>query len=222
MSLHDQHFPGESEDYREARNRLLEAERELCRQTERVAALRRALPSGGTVPTDYVFDEDVRGERKVKLSELFGRHHTLVLYNFMYPGHGDQPCPMCSSMLDALDGQVRDLEQRVALAVTAKMPIDRVMAYARERGWRHLRLLSSAHNTYNRDYHGEDEKGQNPMLNVFSKADGIITHRWASELMFVPSDKGQDQRHIDTIWPLWNVLDLTPQGRGEWRPKLKY
>jgi predicted dithiol-disulfide oxidoreductase (DUF899 family) len=227
MPLHDKRFPNESSEYRTARDALLVAERELKLQIERVAAQRRTLPPGGAIREDYVFDEESGGAiRKVKLSELFGQKSTLIAYNYMFPGHGDpsKPCPMCTSMLDALNGQAKDVTQQVSLAVIAKMPIDRVMAFARDRGWRNLRLLSSAHNTYNADYHGETEKGEQlPMMNVFTRRDGKIFHSWASELFFAPGDAGMGARHVDIIWPLWNLLDLTPEGRGTtWLPKLAY
>ena len=106
--------------------------------------------------------------------------------------------------------------------MVAKSPIQRIRAVARERGWNHLRLLSSAGNTYNHDYQGENEKGdQLPSLNVFARRDGKIHHFFNTELLFAPSEPGQDGRHVDLIWPLWNLLDFTPEGRGtDWRPKL--
>jgi predicted dithiol-disulfide oxidoreductase (DUF899 family) len=203
------------------------AERDLRRQIERVAAQRRALPLGGKVPEDYVFDEEDGGRTtKVNLSELFGPRSTLVLYNYMFPGDADpsKPCQMCTSMLDALDGQAKHIAQQTSLAVVAKIPIEQLKAFARERGWRNLRLLSSAQNRYNADYHGEAKDGsQLPMFNVFTRQDRTISHRWASELFFARNEPGEHPRHIDMIWPLWNVLDLTPEGRGEnWLPKLSY
>jgi predicted dithiol-disulfide oxidoreductase (DUF899 family) len=118
-------FPGESTQYREARDRLLQAEAELRRQTEAVAAMRRELPAGGVVPQDYVFD-GAGGE--VRFSELFGEHDTLVVYSFMFPRtlDDDSPCPACSSILESLDGAARHLGQVVALAVVAKAPLPRI------------------------------------------------------------------------------------------------
>jgi len=226
-TMHAKRFPGESEDYRQARDALLRAELELRRRVEEVAALRRRLPPGGAVPRDYVFEEgasdldDRDTVRTVSLSQLFGDHDVLVLYNFMFGPRMEKPCPMCSSFLDALNGNAKHIGQRVALAVVARSPIARIRDFARERGWRRLRLLSSAKNDYNRDYHGEEPDGaQNPMLNVFARRDGEIRHCWASEAFFAPSEPGQNQRHLDPMWPLWNVLDVTPAGRGEWYPGL--
>jgi predicted dithiol-disulfide oxidoreductase (DUF899 family) len=207
-------FPGESTQYREARDRLLQAEAELRRHTEAVAAMRRELPAGGVVPQDYVFD-GAGGE--VRFSELFGDHDTLVVYSFMFPRalDDDSPCPACSSILESLDGAARHLGQVVALAVVAKAPLPRIREYADHRGWRHLRLLSSAANEYNRDYNAEGSDGsQAPILNVFSRRDDEIRHFWGSELMSAPTDDGQEPRHVDFIWPIWNVLDATPEGRG--------
>jgi predicted dithiol-disulfide oxidoreductase (DUF899 family) len=214
--------PNESADYRAARDRLLEAEIELRRQSEAVAALRRELPPGGAVPEDYAFEGE---SGDVRLSELFGDQNTLVVYSFMFPRslEDDMPCPSCSSILDSLDGAARHLAQSVALAVVAKSPLPGILEYGEHRGWRHLRLLSSAANDYNRDYHGETENGsQTPALNVFTRGDdGEIRHFWASELMVAPRDPGMEPRHVDFMWPVWNVLDVTPSGR-DWSPQREY
>ena len=216
-------FPNESDEYRAARDRLLEAEAELRGQTEAVAELRRQLPPGGVVPQDYVF---AAADGDVRFSELFGEHDTLAIYNFMFPRtlDDDMPCWSCSSMLDSLDGAARHLAQHVALAVVAKAPLPRVLEYADHRGWRHLRLLSSAANDYNRDYHGEADSGQQlPMLNAFVRRDGEIRHFWASELFTAPRPAEQGPRHVDSIWPIWAVLDVTPAGRpAEWEPSREY
>ena len=226
-------FPGESGDYRLARNRLLEAEIELRRMTERVAAQRRALPPGGAVPGDYVFEAAADGGA-VSFSQLFEpAKDTLVVYSFMFPRwSGDTrpgpaagetarlplaetPCPSCTSILDSLDGAAPHLAHLISLVVVAQSDPARIRTFANERGWRHLRLLSSRNNNYNRDYHGEGpDGGQIPILNVFTRDGGGFHHRWATELMFAPRGDGEDPRHVDSIWPLWNVLDLTPGGRG--------
>jgi predicted dithiol-disulfide oxidoreductase (DUF899 family) len=230
-TLHAVRFPGESPAYRIARDRLLRAEMELRRQTEATAALRRALPLGGAVPVDNAFDDegdtpvDTDIERQTRLSDLFADgKDTLAIYSYMFGPAMSAPCPSCSSILDALDGEMPHLRQRVNVAVVAKSPIQRIRHFARDRGWRHLHLLSSAHNTYNIDYHGESADGrQMPALNVFLRRDGQVHHTWSSELMFVPPEPGQDPRHVDAIWPLWNLLDCLPEGRGaDWRPSLVY
>ncbi len=226
-TLHAEHFPGENAAYRKARNKLLKEEMALRRHIEAVAAQRRKLPLGGKVSEDYVFEgvDELMGTRRVRLSELFAPgKDTLVIYSFMYGPAMERPCPMCTSMLDALEGNAAHISQRVNLVVVAKSPLPRILAFAQERGWRRLRLLSSAGNSYNLDYHGEDAEGhQWPMLNVFMKRNGKVHHFWASELMFMPAEKGQEPRHVDFIWPLWNVLDATPEGRGkDWHPKLSY
>jgi len=213
-------FPNETRPYRAARDKLLHAEIELRKQVEAVAAQRRKLPPGGEVPEDYVFDGQ---DGKVKLSELFRNGDTLVAYSFMYGPKMAKACPMCTSMLDSLNGSAQHIAQRADLVVIAKSPFERIAEFASGRGWSRLRLLSSEHNTYNRDYHGEDAKGaQWPMLNVFVR-DNRIRHFYGSELLSAPMEKGQDPRHVDAIWPLWNLLDLTPEGRGkDWYPKLQY
>jgi predicted dithiol-disulfide oxidoreductase (DUF899 family) len=241
----DTQFPGESGEYREARDRLLESEIELRRQMEAVAAERRKLPPGGEVPEDFLFQgEGADGRRvDVRLSELFapGRD-SLAIYSFMFPRDPEDdrpgpvqegetaklplhegPCPSCVALLDQLDGAVEHVSQNMNFAVVAKAPLDRVLTFARERGWRRLRLLSSADNTYNRDYLGETPEGtQRPVLNVFHRDGGLIRHFWASELFYGPSDPGQDPRHVGTLEPLWNLLDLTPEGRPDWDEQLSY
>lgn len=191
------------------------------------------MPPGGAVPDDYVFEEAIDAV-DVRFSELFSPgKETLVIYSFMFPrSSGDTrpgpsggetgrlplaetPCPSCTSILDSLDGAARHLAQELNLAVVAKSDPDRIRTFARERGWRHLRLLSSRNNTYNRDYHAESPEGEQiPILNVFRRDGNQIRHSWATELMFAPRDEGMEARHVDSIWPIWNVLDLTPEGRG--------
>jgi predicted dithiol-disulfide oxidoreductase (DUF899 family) len=230
---HDIRFPNEPEEYRRERNRLLEAEVELRLAIERVAIQRRKLPLGGAVPEDYRFEE-ARDGGEVALSKLFepGKD-TLVIYSFMFPRYPadtrpgpsegetarlpleETPCASCTSILDSLDGAAPHLARRINLAVVAKSAPERIRTFAGERGWQHLRLLSSRNNTYSRDYHAETPEGnQIPILNVFVRDGEEIHHSWASELMFAPRDDDLEARHVDLIWPIWNVLDMTPQGRG--------
>jgi predicted dithiol-disulfide oxidoreductase (DUF899 family) len=214
------HFPNESKEYRAARDRLLAAEIELRKQVEAVAAQRRKLPAGGDVPEDYVFE----GEKgAVRLSQLFENGNTLVVYNFMYGPKMPKACPMCTSMLDGLNGNAQHIAQRTNLVVVAKSPLPRILELGRSRGWSNLKLLSSEKSNYNRDYHGETADGtQMPILNVFRKNAGIRLF-YGTELLHARTETGQDPRHIDMIWPLWNLLDFTPEGRGkDWYPKLQY
>ena len=224
---HSVRFPGESEGYRKARNELLAVETELRRNSEVVAAKRRRLPLGGKLPEDYVFQEigDDSAARKVRFSELFLKgKDTLIIYSYMYGPKMAGPCPNCTSILDALDGEAPHFTQRANLAVIAKSPITRISEFAKARGWRNLRLLSSADCTYNLDYHAERPDGQqDSALNVFIRRDGAIHHFYSPELQFSPSEPGQDPRHVDLIWPLWHLLDLTPEGRGKkWHPSISY
>jgi predicted dithiol-disulfide oxidoreductase (DUF899 family) len=214
-------FPNESAHYRAARDTLLDAEVALRRQIESVAAMRRNLPLGGAIPSDYEFVD--ASNRRMRMSQLFERDAPLVVYSFMYGPQMKAACPSCTSILDALDGEAPHVVQRVNLAVVAKSPIERILAHARDRGWRNLRLLSSAGNSYNRDYRGEDETGaQQPALNVFVRRDGAVHHTYCTELMGAKPEAGQDPRHVDAIWPLWSVFDYTPQGRGDFYPALSY
>jgi predicted dithiol-disulfide oxidoreductase (DUF899 family) len=230
--LHTVRFPGEADELRLARNELLQAEIDLRRQTEAVAAQRRRLSLGGELPTDYGFEEASREGNTtatVRLSELFeDGKDTLVLYSFMFlPGESgplENACPACTSIIDAVDGQAPHLTQLINLAVSAKVPIEQFREHADTRGWRHIRLLSAANTTYNHDYHTETPEGsQRPIATVFVRRDGRIHHFWSSELAFAPADAGQNPRHVDFMWPLWNILDLTPEGRGSgFSPRLSY
>ena len=223
-------FPGESVEYRQARDQLLQQEIELRRLTESVAAARRALPSGGVVPDDYIFDGSGPGGSvlPVRLSQLFAAgKDTLCIYNMMFPRAPDQdlPCPSCTQFLDSFDGVVEHASQRINVIIVVKAALPRGVEHARARGWRHLRIVSSAHNTFNRDYHGEspEDGQQQPMLNVFRREGDVIRHAWGSELLYESPDPGQDPRHGDSIDPLWNLFDLTPEGRGsDWYPDLRY
>jgi predicted dithiol-disulfide oxidoreductase (DUF899 family) len=232
-TLHDFRFPGESDAYRRARDELLRAEVELRRQVERAAARRRELPLGGPAPTDYVFDEwdaAASAPRQVRLSELFdGGKDTLFLYSFMIvaPEQGLPfvgPCPSCTSIIDGIDGALPHITQRINFAVAAKPPVEQFRQHGERRGWRHARLLSAAPSNYSRDYGAEDENGfQWPLATVFVRRNGAIRHYWSSELWFVGHDEGQGPRHVDFMWPIWAVLDRTPEGRGtEWEPRLEY
>ena len=233
-------YPNESGEYRAARNALLDAEMELRRQLERVAALRRALPAGGVLKEDYVFERIGKNGavERGKLSELFEGKQSLILYSFMFGPEREKPCPGCTHLLDGLDGAARHVPQRAPFYIVAKSPIVRLAAWARDRGWNHLRFLSTAGNSYDADYFGDTssfgpamraergyEDGKNwdePMLNVFHKEGGAIRHFWGSELVFAPEEEGQDHRALDLLDPVWGLLDTTPEGRGDFFPKLSY
>ncbi len=238
-------FPGESAEYRAARDRLLEREIELRRAMEAVAAARRELPTGGVLQEDYVFHGAAADGRRadVRLSELFAPgKDSLAIYSFMFPRDpgdsapgpasgqtalldlAESPCPSCTALLDQLDGAAEHAAQHINFVVVAKTALPRLLTFGEERGWRRLRLLSSAANTYNRDYHGETTEGfQRPMLNVFHRYPDVIRHFWGSELFYAPTEGDQDPRHVGTIEPLWNLFDLTPEGRpADWHEQLSY
>jgi predicted dithiol-disulfide oxidoreductase (DUF899 family) len=235
-NLHHLSFPGESKEYRNKRNALLEQEKALRRQIETVAAQRRALPVGGILPEDYRF---VGNAGPVAMSGMFGDgKDTLAIYSFMFGPEREKPCPGCTHFLDGLDGAVEHISQRINLAVVAKSPIERLQAVARERGWRRLPLYSTAANNFDRDYFGDSsalsaavrkqqdfkdgEEWDMPMLNVFRRDGPTIRHFWGSELLYVPPEPGQEYRHNDLLDPLWNMLDVTPAGRGDFQPRLGY
>jgi predicted dithiol-disulfide oxidoreductase (DUF899 family) len=214
-------FPNESEDYRRARDALLAEEIELRRQIERVAEQRRMLPPGGEVKKEYEFQGPVG---KVSFEDLFADKDTLVVYSYMFGPERERPCPMCTSLLSAWDGEVPDMQQRVAMAVVARSPIERLLSFKQERGWHHLPLYSDMSGDYSRDYHALGKNGSDDAaFNVFTRRDGVIRHFWSQEMGGPTADPGQDPRGAPDLMPLWTLLDSTPEGRAaDWYPKLSY
>lgn len=239
-------FPNESKEYREARDRLLQKEIGLREQMEAVAAARRALPPGGEIPEDYVFQE--RGAdghpTRVRMSELFAPgKDSLAIYTFMFPRYPDDrrpgptsdeladlwleeaPCPSCTAILDQLDAALRHAGERLNFVAAAEAPVEQLTAFALERGWRTLRLLSTAGSSYKKDYNADYEGHAMPMLNVFHRDGDTIRHFWGSELFWAEREQDQDPRHLGTLEPVWNLLDLTPEGRpanDDWSVQLSY
>jgi predicted dithiol-disulfide oxidoreductase (DUF899 family) len=212
-------FPNESGAYRLARDALLAEEIELRRHTERVAVQRRALPPGGKVPKNYAF---VGENGPVNFSDLFGDKQTLAVYSYMFGPQRAQPCPMCSSLMAAWDGEALDVEQRMALVMVARSPIERLLKVKKERGWRNLKLYSDTSGDFTLDYVSADDADM-PAFNVFSRRDGSIRHFWSGEMGSSTADPGQDPRGAPDLMPLWTILDSTPEGRGtDWYPSLSY
>jgi predicted dithiol-disulfide oxidoreductase (DUF899 family) len=212
-------FPNENAEYRHARQQLLAEEIELRRHIERVAALRRALPTGGAVTKTYVFE----GEGgKATLPDLFGDKQTLVIYSYMFGPAREQPCPMCTSFMSTWEGKLSDIEQRIAFVFVARAPIARLAEAKRARGWTQHRIYSDPSGDYTRDYVSAEDADV-PAYNVFTRRDGGIRHFWAAEMGALTADPGQDPRGAPDLDPLWTILDTTPEGRGEdWYPRLKY
>jgi predicted dithiol-disulfide oxidoreductase (DUF899 family) len=238
-------FPNESQEYRAARNALLQREVDLRRQMESVAVQLRALPPGGEIPEDYLFDRigDDGAATTVRMSELFGDKDTLMIYHYMFPRYAEDsragptrgslagvpleegPCPSCTALIDMWEGTMPHFEGLGGnLVVVARAPIERVAAFARDKGWRHTKLLSAAHCSFRRDYGGDGADGQPaPLLTVFKRwPDGTMRLHWASELYFAPMDPGQDPRHMGTVEPLWTLFDLTPGGRPAGDEQIEY
>ncbi len=229
--FHDKTFPGESRKYRAVRDRLVAEEMTLRRHLQAVATLRGKLPLGGKLKKDYLFEEgeaDLRDQKtahRIKFSKLFKKgKRSLIVYSFMYPPDAKTPCPLCTSLLDGLNGAAAHVRDRANFVVVAKAPIQKIRRWAKRRGWHNLRLLSSRANTYNSDYFAEAPNGfQMPALNVFRKAKGGIYHWYSTELLYAAPERGQHPRHLDLIWPMWNLFDFTPEGRGEnWYPRFSY
>jgi predicted dithiol-disulfide oxidoreductase (DUF899 family) len=219
--------PNESAQYREARDALMVEEIELRRHIARVAQMRRALPPGGEVKGDYQFlgeASSVKGANPVGLEALFGDKGTLFVYNWMYGPKRVRPCPMCTALLSCLDGNTDHVRQRIAVAIVGLSPIERQIAFKVERGWKNLPLYADVNGRFSQDYHAIMDDGTDTAAqNVFTRRDGVIRHFWGAEASFATADPGHDPTTAPDLMVLWNVLDLTPEGRGtDWYPKITY
>ena len=238
-------FPNEPPDYRVARDALLQKEGELRRAMERVAAELRSLPLGGEIPEDYLFERISKNAQPetVRISELFRGGDTLMLYHYMFPRHSldkrpgptsgavatlpleEGPCPSCTALIDMWEGTMPHFEGLGGnLVIVAKAPIERVANFARDKQWKNIRLVSAANCNFRRDYRGDGADGETvPIMTVFKLwPDRKIRLHWASELVFAPSDPGQDMRHLGTVEPLWTLFDLTPAGRPQADEQIEY
>lgn len=219
---------GESADYLAAREELRLAEIDLMRHREKVAALRRALPEGPPVD-DYVFlegpadlDAGDTPVREVTLSELStAPDRPLIVYQFMYGKLQTSPCPMCTLWIDGLNGIARHIARNADFAVAAAADPPALRQHARNRGWDRLRLLSCGDSTFKYDLGSEDKDGeQDSTVSVFTRdGDGTIRHFYSAHPRMADDI---DQRGIDLLAPVWHLLDLTPQGRGDWSASLDY
>jgi predicted dithiol-disulfide oxidoreductase (DUF899 family) len=213
------HFPNESREYRAARNKLLAEEIELRRHVERVARERRALPAGGEVGRDFEFISEAG---PVTLGQLFGGKDTLMVYSMMFGPRRSGPCPSCTSFLSAWNGTAVNLRERVAMVVTARSPIERLVEYKRGRGFLHLPFVSDGSGEYTRTYVNAEDADV-PGFSVFTRRDGVVRHFYSGEMSGKMADPGQDPRWAPELDPLWVMLDVTPEGRGkDWYPKLEY
>jgi predicted dithiol-disulfide oxidoreductase (DUF899 family) len=220
-------LPNESAEYLAKREEVCLAEIELMKQREKVAELRRQLPAGATVK-DYEFVEgpasldDGDAPTKVRLSELFAApDRSLLIYHFMFGKKQTTPCPMCTAWIDCCNGIAHHLAQNVDFAIVAAAELPELRAHARNRGWDRLRLLSAGSSTFKYDLGSEDkEGGQDSTISVFTRdSDGTVRHFYS-----VHPRLGEDieERGIDEFNPIWNYLDLTPQGRGTFDASLDY
>ena len=212
-------FPNENAGYRRARQELLTEEIELRRHIERVAKLRRALPPGGEVTKNYVFE----GENgKANFADLFGGKQTLAIYSYMFGPQRQAPCPMCTSFMSTWEHKLPDIEQRIAFVFVARSPIARLIEAKKARGWTQHKVYSDTSGDYTRDYVSAEDADV-PGYSVFTRRDGIIRHFWSGEMGGATADPGQDPRGAPDFDPLWTMLDTTPGGRGtDWYPKLHY
>jgi predicted dithiol-disulfide oxidoreductase (DUF899 family) len=204
-------FPNESQAYRDARAALLKDEQELVDKVKAVAEKRRNLPLGGKLKEDYVFRRANEGKvgEPVKFSDLFGDHDTLLLYSFMFGPSWDKPCPSCTSLVDGFDRSSYQVTRDAAFVAIAKAPAERIAAWAKERDWSQIELVSGFESPFQADYRcqGQNDDIQWPVMHVFTKRDGEIFHFWATET---------NSNHVDTVWPYWNLMDFTPEGRPDY------
>lgn len=218
----------EPQEYLLKREELRLAEIELRAQRERVAELRRNLPQGPAVQ-DYLFEEGPSSlgsgdtpVRKVRLSQLFTKpRRSVVLYQFMYGKKQTKPCPMCTALIDALNGVANHIAQNVDLAIVAAADPSALRSHARQRGWNRLRLLSAGSSTFKYDFGSEDKEGnQDSAISVFTRDDdGTVRHSYTGHPWL---DADLNERGLDELVPIWNVMDLTRQGRGDFYAKLDY
>lgn len=216
-------FPGESKGYAKARTALLAREIELQRMIDDVSKQRRKLPPGPVIEKDYRF-ADMNGA-DVGLTDLFGDKDTLVAYFQMYGPDRERPCPMCTNLLGPLDANASDIMQCAALIVLARSPVERQIAFAQERGWRHLRFAQTKGDGFALDFGGLDADSgwEYPVLAVFQHDGGKVRLFWKGAMTGEMADKGKDPRGGPDIAALWSILDLTPEGRSkDWYPKLTY
>lgn len=218
-------FPGATDEYIAARKALLAEEIELRRHGTRVAAQRQSLPPGPVIEKDYRF-HDMNGVEHglASLADLFGAHDTLVTYFWMYGPERERPCPMCTNWLGSANGNAQDIRQRVALKIIGRSPVERQVNFATERGWRNLEFVQTDGDDYANDLGLlRDDGFENPGLHVYQKKGDEIRLFWSSGMQMELADPGQDPRDYPDIASLWNILDLTPAGRGvEWYPRLTY
>jgi predicted dithiol-disulfide oxidoreductase (DUF899 family) len=213
-------WDGESADYRAARTALLAEEIELRRQIQRVAEHRRALPAG-PVAKDYRFPDEQGNE--IGLVDLFGRHDTLFTYFWMFGPQRARPCPMCTSFVGSLDVPAPDIEQRLAIAIVGRSPVARQLAFARERGWTHLKFYQGVGEDFGRDVHAVTDDGEGAAVVVWRREGDQVRLFWAAEGGAETADPGFDPHLAPDPTPLWNILDWTPEGRGPgWYPSLEY
>jgi predicted dithiol-disulfide oxidoreductase (DUF899 family) len=215
-------FPDESEAYRAARQALLANEIEFRRHMTRLGEQRQALPPGPLIEKNYRFKDE--NALEVGLVDLFGDKNTLVTYFWMYGPQRERPCPMCTNLLGALNGNAQDIKQRVALKILGRSSVERQFAFARERGWRDLNFIQTIGDDYANDLNILHPNGDEyPALVVFKREGQQVRLFWASEMSKEMADPGQDPRDAPDLASLWSVLDLTPEGRGtDWYPKLNY
>lgn len=221
---------GTREEWREARVRLLAAEKELTRQSDAVNEQRRALP-WVRLHDIYRFETE---SGPASLGDLFDGRSQLLVYHFMFSPDWDAGCPSCSSVAETFDGIRVHLEHHdVTLAAISRAPIDKLLAYRARMGWT-FPWASSTKSRFNYDFgvsytaeqlaagaehnwavldptlvHGHDvgEPLELQGMSAFALRDRDVFHTYSAF-----------SRGVDVLWTMYQWLDRAPLGRNETGP----
>jgi predicted dithiol-disulfide oxidoreductase (DUF899 family) len=218
-----QRYPsGASEEYKKARDELVDAEFALSKQVEKVAELRRQLPQGA-IMKDYTFQEGP--DKSVTLAELGADGRSVVVQHLMFDEKDDEPCGMCALWTDGFNGIATHAAEHCNFVVVGKAPVSKLRDYAAKRGWTKIRILSSAGTDFNSEMKMENppwfpDANQMPGVSVFKKgSEGEMRHVYTGSAHFIDQST---ERGMDLLSPLWNLLDIIPEGRGKFYASNKY
>lgn len=211
------------DEWLQERLAVLEEERKLTQQHDALAARIRRMP-WVKVEKSYTFDSP-RGRKT--LGDLFGPHHQLIVYHFMFDPKWSQGCKSCSFIADHYDGLVVHLAHRdISFMTVSKAPIEKIEQFRSRMGWS-FPWVSAAGNEFNRDFGVSftDEELADPAsvynfnrrpypirelpgLSVFTRGEGAsrdeIYHTYSTFA-----------RGLDHFMMAYRFMDVTPKGRDE-------
>jgi predicted dithiol-disulfide oxidoreductase (DUF899 family) len=225
-----EHKVATPEEYQEAREELLQEEKELTRRGDELARKRRELP-WVPIEKEYEFQTD---EGTKSLAELFDRRSQLLVYHFMFGPEYDAGCPTCSAGADTWNGSLPHLHARdVTLIAASRAPLERLQAYKQRMGWS-FPWVSTEGSDFNFDFQvsqtpeaaaklfeggappvvemlaemcGTDAAGylqEGPGLSAFALADGVVHHTYSTYA-----------RGVEIVMGFYPLLDRAPLGRNE-------